>query len=487
MTNPILNNYIGNEEVILWQYDKAVNLINLIAKWNGWAKVSCEDFWNYFGNKMFPINQADTYGLNVWGNMLGIPRPTIKIPKTGDNWDGGANIETTPSDWVTINTDGKSAAQIEEEIKEKRIAGYTIFKTEDGIISLCKLITDGDVKYDFYGYNTDGYKVVDDGNSEVDGQTVDSGWKIVTIKNELYRGLLKGRYFLMCHTPTVPNYNRYLSIVFGAFRNPIYPDEDSSASDDGENVYRDIFDADGNVKKYEGDDSDSSSESSDMDDPLYLSRNVAIDYFNMTMSFTFPEGATTEEAYMIFQHYDIVYPFPAGIRYPGEFLFDDLVIGLNTDQEANNTETNQNYRNFVDGLVLAEDPNPANPNGGIFSTTDRANYKVPSTVAGTAYIYKAEVPEDESEGITISMTFSTLDAARSERQAVWIDWGNGECGYHYLPAGANNDNNQNKQISTTYTVPGLYPIIVLFDSEKVDLSSMDFSSDEEFELCGGAV
>ena len=121
MTNPILNNYIGNEEVILWQYDKAVNLINLIAKWNGWAKVSCEDFWNYFGNKMFPINQADTYGLNVWGNLLGIPRPTIKIPKTGDNWDGGTNIETTPSDWVTINTVGKSAAQIEEEISNLQI------------------------------------------------------------------------------------------------------------------------------------------------------------------------------------------------------------------------------------------------------------------------------------------------------------------------------------------------------------------------------
>lgn len=444
MTNPILNNYVGNEEVILWQYDKAVNLINLIAKWNGWAKVSCEDFWNYFGNKMFPINQADTYGLNVWGNLLGIPRPTIKIPLSSDLDEGGV-------DYVTVPTGDESSSDSDSS-------------------------SEGD-GFDEYGYNSDGYRV----------SYVDEEWKIVTIKNELYRGLLKGRYFLMCHTPTVPNYNRYLSIVFGAFRNPIYPDDDSSASDDPEKVYRDIFDAEGNVRKYEGDDSDSSSESSDMDDPLYLSRNVAIDYFNMTMSFTFPEGATTEEAYMIFQHYDVVYPFPAGIRYPGEFLFDDLVIGLNTDQEADNTETNQNYRNFVDGLVLAEDPNPANPNGGIFSTTDRANYKVPSTVAGTAYIYKAEVPEDESEGITISMTFSTLDAARSERQAVWIDWGNGECGYHYLPAGANNDNNQNKQISTTYTVSGLYPIIVLFDSEKVELSSMDFSSDEEFELCGGAV
>lgn len=438
MTNPILNNYVGNEEVILWQYDKAVNLINLISKWNGWAKVSCEDFWNYFGNKVFPINQADTYGLNVWGNMLGIPRPTIKIPIGSDIDEGGV-------DYVTVPTGDESSDES----------------------------SSSDDEFDEYGYNSDGYRV-----SYVDEET---GWKIVTIKNELYRGLLKGRYFLMCHTPTVPNYNRYLSIVFGAFRNPIYPDEDSSASDDGEKVYRDIFDADGNVKKYEGDDSDSSSESYDSDDPLYLTRNIAIDYFDMTMSFTFPEGATTEEAYMIFQHYDIVYPFPAGIRYPGEFLFDDLVIGLNTDQEAS-TENNQNYKNFVDGLVLAEDPNPVNPNGGIFSTTDRANYKVPSTVAGTAYIYQAEV--QEGGDATISITFSSIE--RAKRQAVWIDWGNGQCGYYYLPAGEDNAHNQNKQISTTYTMPGLYPIIVLFDTEKVKLVGKDFDENTQFELCGGS-
>ena len=81
MTNPVLNNNISTDSVILWQYDKAYNLIRLIQAWNEFAKVSCTDFWNYFGNSIFPIDRADTFGLNAWGNMLGIPRPTIHIPK----------------------------------------------------------------------------------------------------------------------------------------------------------------------------------------------------------------------------------------------------------------------------------------------------------------------------------------------------------------------------------------------------------------------
>lgn len=404
MTNPRLNNYLGNEEVILWQYDKAVNLINVIKKWNGWAKASCEDFWNYFGNRMLPIDQADTYGLNVWGNLLGIPRPTIKIAL---GLDGGA-------DYVTVPTVGNDDSSSDSESDE----------------------------FDEYGYNSEGYRV-----SLVDEK---KNLKIVTIKNDLYRGLLKGRYFLMCHTPTVPNYNRYLSLVFGTFKNN---EEESS-----QRVYRDIFDADGEVEKLAGGDS-------------YISRNIALDFMDMTMGFTFPKEATIEEAYLIFQHYDVVYPFPAGIRYPGEFLVDDLVIGLNTDQEPS-TANNQNYRNFVDGLVLAEDPNPANPNGGIFSTTDRANYKVPSTVAGNAYIYKADIPEEDSEssegsesdkGILVSLSFASID--NSKRQAVWIDWGNGECGYYYLPA----NKSDVRTFSTKYTVSGLFPIIVLFDTALVSL------------------
>ena len=368
MTNPILNNRIATNQVILWQYDKAVNLIRLINKWNELATVECEEFWNYFGNYVFEIDRADTYGLNVWGNLLGIPRPTITIPLGADSEEGGV-------DYVTIPSDDSSSEDSEDS---------------------------SDDRFDEYGYDEDGYCV-----SKVND---DTEMKIVTIKNTLFRGLLKGRFFLMCHPPTVPNYNKYLSIVFGAI------DHETGQ----QRRYR-IFDTEGELRDYE--DSDSSSEDSDISMPRFSSRNIAVDNQDMTMTFTFPQDATTEEAYLIFQHHDIVYQYPAGIRYPGEFIWDDLVIGLNQTQAVG-----QNYKNFVDGLVMVEDPDPVNPNGGIFSTTDRANYKVPAKTVGQALLIA--VGEDITGNLTLSFS---RRVSGNEKLAVWIDWGNGDAGYYYLP------------------------------------------------------
>ena len=371
MTNPVLNNNIATDSVILWQYDKAYNLIRLIQAWNEFAKVSCTDFWNYFGNSIFPIDRADTFGLNAWGNMLGIPRPTINIPV---GLDGGYDAVTN-------------------------------------------------------GYDEDGYMVL----------SVDDGWKVVTIKNTLYRGLLKGRFFMMCHTPTVPNYNKYLSIVFGAM----------DGDGDGKPDY-DIFGADGEVVGERA------------------SRNIALDFQNMTMGFTFPKTASVEEAYLIFQHYDVVYPFPAGIRYPGEFIDDKLVIGLNVTQAEG-----QMYKAFVDGLVMADDDSGHFPNGGIFSTTDRANYKVPATIVGKAFICNATASS------TTSITVKAKSTAHSARQSVWIDWGNSDCGYRYIPTSPNSDT---KILSTTYQDAGLYAVLVLFDSEKVSIESKSFTPVAEYDL-----
>lgn len=390
MTNPVLNNNIATDSVILWQYDKAYNLIRLIQSWNAFAKVSCTDFWNYFGNSIFPIDRADTFGLNAWGNMLGIPRPTINIPV---GLDGGSDAVTN-------------------------------------------------------GYDENGYMVL----------SVEDGWKVVTIKNTLYRGLLKGRFFMMCHSPTVPNYNKYLAIVFGAF----------DAERQGDISY-DIFDEYGNVKTYT--DSDSSDA---MDIPArYVSRNRALDFQNMTMGFTFPDSASVEEAYLIFQHYDIVYPFPAGIRYPGEFIYDDLVIGLNENQDEG-----QNYKNFVDGLVLAEEPNPSNPNGGIFSETDRANYDVRARANGKAHV--CYIPN----GTMVTISITPADAlANGQRIPIWVDWGNGDAGYRYVITG----NTSSYQIdSKEYQEDGIYAIIVFYkDNEvtSVNISAGTESEIEEYQLC----
>ena len=411
MTNPLLSNKINTDGVILWQYDKAYNLIRLLQHWNQFAKASCEDFWDYFGNYVFAIDSADTYGLNVWGSLLGIPRPTIKIP-VGAKGDGNTDVVTVPTEPDVL------------------VPGF-----------------------DKYGYNTNGYKVQSKSN--------DGEWKTVTIQNELYRHLLKGRFILMCHTPTVPNYNKYLSIVFGAFSGPV-----SNAE-----VTYDIFDAEGNIK--EG----------------YAARAKALDFQNMAMGFTFPGDAralisckdtSIEEAYLIFQHYDLVYQFPAGIRYTGEFIDDNLVIGLNTDQEPGTTN-NQNYKTFVDGMILAENDTQY-PNGGIFSTTNRANYKVvPTVAAGNAYIFKAN---GSSVG---KLTFTTKENnPLTSREEIWIDWGNGDCGYRYMAKGQKSKTFTSQYQDEYSEQYALYTVRVYFDVDKLNIDASELTPCVgTYDLCAG--
>lgn len=392
MTNPVLSNNIATDSVILWQYDKAYNLIRLINSWNEFAIASCTDFWNHFGNNIFAIDRADTYGLNVWGNLLGIPRPMIKIKAGADVEDGGVDYVTIPD-------------------------------SEDSSSDESSSDTD---EFDAYGYNKDGYRVswVDD--------TDEPSWKIVTIKNTLYRGLLKGRFFLMCHSPTVPNYNKYLAIVFGA-------------TGDGNTTY-DIFDEDGNIK--DG----------------FSSRCNALDFQNMSMGFTFPQNATIEESYLIFQHYDVVFPFPAGIRYPGAFVDDSLVIGMNKIQTEG-----QFYKNFVDGLVLAEDTDDSdsdvNPNGGIFSTTVGANYLRSPVVSGKAFVIQASTSTQPTLSFTVNGTVK-----------VWIDWGDGECGYRNLSGSGTAVEVQKK---STYAFAGLVAVTVFYKDGVTDVSLTDETPIEE--------
>lgn len=364
MTNPILNNFLNENTAILWQYDKAYNLIRLLNAWAQFSKVSCTDFWNYFGNNIFTIDSADTFGLNVWGNMLGLPRPRVLLANATDS---------------------------------------------------------------------------------------------VAISDDLYRRLLKAHFFILTHKPTVPNYNKYLAILWGCFDNA-----------DNYQIKTDIFDWYGNpIKKGAAGDA-----------VRYEPRARVLDNQDMTMGFTFPQEATDEEAYLIFQHFDLVYPFPAGIRYPGEFVYDDLVIGLNTNQEAGLYDQNQYYKNFVDGLVMAEETNPSvgNPDGGIFSETNRANYKVNPIVSGVAYVVNIT---DAAEPPHITLQLNLTNQS-SKMQAVWIDWGNAECNYYYIPPATSlslpvlvkrkgrkskttkREAENGHTASSIYSEDGLYSIIVMF-------------------------
>lgn len=497
MTNPTLSNKISSDSAILWQYDKAPNLIHLIQNWNEFATVSCERFWNYIGNKVFPIDAADEYGLTVWGKILGIARPkarnvykwsnmttannrasgrstihfipvAIGMQSTADKITSitikstdGNGLYTSPvrlkiCDASETTTFGISSNVVEmknqnteytfnftEHSPLERETSYTlIFVTEESLPQRAQVALR--IKYSsgeqspglYFGGNLDFVPVI-----TVEWLPSAFESPIAPISDAFYRRILKARFFMMNHSPTVPNYNKFLAILFGAI---------DSTSNQIEYDTTKIFDAEGNVNSG------------------YTARSQALDFQDMTMGFSFPIDATDEEALTIFQHYDTLYPFPAGIRYPGEFIDDELVIGLNTDATGE-TGDNQNYKNFVDGLVLAES-DEGNPNGGIFSTTDRANYLTKANYASVFYVLpvtKNDSSDSSSDDSDVGSASITVFNTTASPQKVWVDWGNGECGYHYLNANA-----QGVSLSPTrgYDFDGLVAIQVYFPEDSVTVT-----------------
>ena len=62
--------------VYIWQYDEAVRFHKLLKGTEDFLKKSVTEFWEEFRDHIFNIAQAKTFGLELWGRELGIPRPT---------------------------------------------------------------------------------------------------------------------------------------------------------------------------------------------------------------------------------------------------------------------------------------------------------------------------------------------------------------------------------------------------------------------------
>lgn len=70
--------------VITWQYDNASNLISLIMMMKKFYDSSTNVFWTNWRLNVIDIDNADDYGLAIWGKLLSCPRPEIKaVPSAG--------------------------------------------------------------------------------------------------------------------------------------------------------------------------------------------------------------------------------------------------------------------------------------------------------------------------------------------------------------------------------------------------------------------
>lgn len=80
MTNAVLSNAVRNDKVILWQYDKASNLVEMIKSWNELSETIITEFWDYICNVVCDIDNADDFGLTVLGRLIGVNWPSVKYP-----------------------------------------------------------------------------------------------------------------------------------------------------------------------------------------------------------------------------------------------------------------------------------------------------------------------------------------------------------------------------------------------------------------------
>lgn len=71
-----LQNAVNLLDCILWQYNKAERLQAIIQACQDEFNGNVRDFWNNFYTNIFNIDTANTFGLTVWGILLGVERPT---------------------------------------------------------------------------------------------------------------------------------------------------------------------------------------------------------------------------------------------------------------------------------------------------------------------------------------------------------------------------------------------------------------------------
>jgi hypothetical protein len=99
---------------LLWQYNMAENLTNLVEQKNAWYQTNQVAFWTDFISDIFDIRTCNQFGLVVWSIILNIPlhipvppppaQPTFGFGSYNKNFNNG-NFTTIAPSVVSLNTD----------------------------------------------------------------------------------------------------------------------------------------------------------------------------------------------------------------------------------------------------------------------------------------------------------------------------------------------------------------------------------------------
>lgn len=64
--------------VVLWQYNDAEKLKGIIGNQQNFMDENVKDFFENLRDNVFNLENADEFGLAIWGSLLGVPRPTYE-------------------------------------------------------------------------------------------------------------------------------------------------------------------------------------------------------------------------------------------------------------------------------------------------------------------------------------------------------------------------------------------------------------------------
>lgn len=78
----------------LWQYESAEKLKKIIQNKQAFLNKNVKKFWEDWSNDVFNIDTANTFGLELWGRLLGVGRPSYV--------DGGQTVDFTDDQYRVV-------------------------------------------------------------------------------------------------------------------------------------------------------------------------------------------------------------------------------------------------------------------------------------------------------------------------------------------------------------------------------------------------
>jgi hypothetical protein len=88
------------ERAILWQYEKAERLKAIIGFQQDFFDTNVTGFWNNYRTNIFNLDTADSFGLKIWGSLVGVARPRYLPPLISEiKYWRGIKAEIAYSTW----------------------------------------------------------------------------------------------------------------------------------------------------------------------------------------------------------------------------------------------------------------------------------------------------------------------------------------------------------------------------------------------------